>query len=264
VSADQGRVSTDGYHPGEWGRSRPISTAIPDPVAYGAMLARAVEHPTVRAAIFAPFRSGYIPDPVDVPIVDILGDRGHEYCHGRVLAGHDLRGAQHQRDVWISRRRLGMPSQGWTEPSTMPIGSFAGGTAVFRFAMTPQRTYTLADAYPMPRVPSAHGVLARVGRSCLVEPYWRRNPRAPYRTLLRTVDTYLNPEAGQESVRLLASRVARFPHDVETTQFLNQLVQVIDGKALGMHPYALYTAAQYGHGNDRAFTRALATFLGVT
>ena len=264
VSTDQGRVGTDRYRPGELEQSSPISTAIPDPIAYGAMLARAVEHPAVRAAMFAPFRAGYIPGPVDVPIADILGDLGHEYCQGRVLAGPDLRAAQHQRDVWINRRRLGMPSQGWVQPRTTPIWSFAGGTVVFRFAMTPQRTYTLADAYPMPRVPPAHGVLARVGRSCLVEPYWRRNLRAPYGTLLRTADTYLNAEAGEEGVRLLATRVAKSSHDVETAQFLNQLIQVIDGSARGMHPYALYTAAQYGHGNDRAFVRALASFLGIT
>ena len=263
MSADHGGVDTNRNQQGAWAYSGPISTAIPDPVAYGAMLVRAVEHPAVRAAMFTQFWPGYLPGPVDVPIADILGDRGHEYCQGRVLAGPDLRAAQHQRDVWINRRRLGMPTHGLPEPQTAPVMSFAGGTAVFRFTTTPQQSYTLGDAYPMPRLPQPHDVLTRAGRSCLVWPYWRRNARAPYAALLRTVDTYLNPEAGQEGVGLLVTRVATRPRDLETRRFLSELIDVLDSKARGLHPYALYTAAQYGHGSDRAFARALAEHLGL-
>ena len=64
----------DGLLPGDKKHfCSPVSTAIRDPAAFAVAFASGTEHPDVRRALETPFSKGLKPDPVTLPISDLLG-----------------------------------------------------------------------------------------------------------------------------------------------------------------------------------------------
>lgn len=92
--------------------------------------------------------------------------------------------------------------------------------------------------------------------------YWRDKLGAPFETLLRTVDLYCHPEAGDYAYEDLKRRAqSAAADDVEMRQFRSELSRLLQGDREGLKPFALATAAEYDDGTDDAFLRRLWTDL---
>lgn len=237
-----------------------IHTRVADPDVFATLLHDGLNHPEVRAALSTPWRQGYLPCPVDIPIATLLGPSGHEVAEGWILDDLDLRAAQRRRDTWLARRDQGLTPDTPQPPATRPVGSFEGGTVVFRFgAAHGYPAYELINMYPMPPLPDPAHLLS--GPCSLVRPFWRTRTDVPFAVLLRTADTYCHPESNQGGLEVLARRCQRGSLDSETAQLMNELDDVVNGHARGLHPHALYGAAEYGEGTDAAFAHALLRFI---
>lgn len=128
------------------------STSVADSVAYAVALVRGVEHPTVRAALEARHDPPKRPHYVQVPIVELLGESGHEFCRGHELVGDDPREAIKQRDVWAKAGWKGKPRDDLTAPQTAPITTFDDGVMEFRIGHNAELgRYELISMFPRPR-----------------------------------------------------------------------------------------------------------------
>jgi hypothetical protein len=128
-----------------------MSTAIRDPTAFAEAFARGTEHPDVRQALDTPLKKDYEPpEQVGVPITDLLGPNGHEYCEGYRLAGNELKQAASDRKTWLRETQAGdRPSV--PPPLLVPI-DFRGGTIEFRFKVnTAKSGYEVLTMFPEPR-----------------------------------------------------------------------------------------------------------------
>jgi hypothetical protein len=103
-----------------------LATRITDPVAFATAVARATEHPDVRAALDS---SGPFSVPVRLPIADVLGEDGHRFCAGWQLerVNGSMIEAVANRTAWVQGDRS-VP-----EPKTRPVETFEGGTLTFTF-----------------------------------------------------------------------------------------------------------------------------------
>jgi hypothetical protein len=103
-----------------------LATRITDPVAFATTVARATEHPDVRAALDS---TGPFSVPVRLPISDVLGEDGHKFCSGWQLepVNGSMIEAAANRTAWVHGDRS-VP-----EPKTRPVGTFEGGTLTFTF-----------------------------------------------------------------------------------------------------------------------------------
>jgi hypothetical protein len=127
-----------------------ISAAIRDPTAFAEAFARGTNHPDVRRALEAPLGKGHKPpQPVGVPITDLLGPDGHRYCEGYRLAGDDDSVARQDRQTWLEETREGeRPSV--SPPLTAPV-DFRDGTIQFRFRPNAAKTsYEVNTMFPDP------------------------------------------------------------------------------------------------------------------
>jgi hypothetical protein len=128
------------------------SSRISDPDAFAVAFARGVEQPTVKASLGMEFTLGRVPRPVSLPLSELLGLDGHRYCTGWRLqpVGGSMAVAREQRAAWVSARAHGRHAD-IPEPSTLPVGTFAGGTILFAFGPTRARDgYEVVSMYPRP------------------------------------------------------------------------------------------------------------------
>lgn len=111
-----------------------IATAIQDPDAFAAALARGVADDRVRSALDRPFQHGPPPNAAVISIEELLGPGGHRNCSGFRLA--DLDGstskARANRKTWVEQRANGMTSE-LPEPRVLPIKSLQHASVVFHF-----------------------------------------------------------------------------------------------------------------------------------
>jgi len=103
-----------------------LATRITDPEAFATAVARAAEHPDVRAALDS---TGPFSVPVRLPISDVLGEDGYKFCAGSQLepVNGSMIEAVANRTAWVQGDRS-VP-----EPRTRPVGTFEGGTLTFTF-----------------------------------------------------------------------------------------------------------------------------------
>ncbi|HEY9389099.1 MAG TPA: hypothetical protein VIR27_04925 [Mycobacteriales bacterium] len=133
------------------------STSIADAVAYAVALARGVDHPKVRAALEARHDPPRRPYYVHVPIVELLGENGHEFCGGYQLVGDDPREAVRHRDVWAKAGWKGGPRDGLRPPEVEPIMTFQDGVIEFRIGHNAARNgYEVISMFPRPRQNPGH------------------------------------------------------------------------------------------------------------
>ena len=118
---DRGLTAGDIPH-----RCGDIASRIIDPEIFAAAFARGVEHPDVRAALNS---NGSRPEPVILPISDVLGDDGHKFCSGWQLepVNGSMEEARAVRRAWAADNQSG------PEPQAGPVETFDGGTVTFAF-----------------------------------------------------------------------------------------------------------------------------------
>jgi hypothetical protein len=141
----------DGLSPtGKQHYCAPMSTCIRDPAAFAVAFARGSEHPDVRKALETPLgKSPRPPVPVAVPITDLLGPDGHQWCEGYRLAGDDPKQAAQNRQTWLRENRAGQPFS-VPPPLIVPI-DFQGGSIMFAFKIDKVRSgYEIATMFPNP------------------------------------------------------------------------------------------------------------------
>jgi hypothetical protein len=133
-------------------RCRQAASRIIDPDAFAVAFARGIERPKVRAALEAPFDPDRKPSPVQLPIGDLLGPDGHQYCTGWQLVpvDGDMNAARRCREVWVATPADKRPSEG-REPTARPVETFEGGALVFAFGHNyGDERYEVATMYPRP------------------------------------------------------------------------------------------------------------------
>lgn len=118
-----------------------IASRIADPDAFATAFARGTEHPDVRTALSTPYDRRSRPDPVRVPIVDLLGSDGHKVCTGWQLepVAGSIDDARDNRRAWRAAiadgRQPDVP-----EPRARPVPTFEGGNIAFIISHNRQRT----------------------------------------------------------------------------------------------------------------------------
>jgi hypothetical protein len=127
-----------------------ISAAIRNPTAFAEAFAHGTEHPDVRQALETPLGKGRPPpEPVGVPIIDLLGPDGHRHCEGYRLTGNDDYVARQDRKTWLEETSAG------ERPSVSllliaPV-DFRGGTIQFRFKPNAaKKNYEISTMFPDP------------------------------------------------------------------------------------------------------------------
>jgi hypothetical protein len=120
-----------------------IATRINDPEAFAMAIARAIEHPDMRAALDS---TGSVPKPVNLPISEILGDDGHKYCSGWRLepVNGSMDDARANRKAWVAGDHSGL------EPRARPVETFEGGTVTFVFHPKAGGGHEISTVYANP------------------------------------------------------------------------------------------------------------------
>jgi hypothetical protein len=120
-----------------------IASRIIDPEIFATVFARGVEHPDVRAALRS---NGPRPEPVILPISDVLGDDGHEFCSGWRLepVNGSMEEARAVRREWAAGN-LSAP-----EPQARPVETFEGGTVTFAFRRSAVGGYEVSTMHMNP------------------------------------------------------------------------------------------------------------------
>jgi hypothetical protein len=147
------RSGIDGLRPGDRNHvCAPLSCRIADPNAFATALARGARHPAVRTALRTPHERGSTPDPVRIPIADLLGSDGHKVCTGWQLepVAGSVRAAMDNRRQWRTAIAEGRQPD-VPEPRARPVPSFEGGTIAFVISHNRQRNgYEIATLFPQP------------------------------------------------------------------------------------------------------------------
>jgi hypothetical protein len=128
------------------------SSRITDPDAFATALARGTGHPDVQAALRMPYDRDRSPDPVRIPIGDLLGSDGHKVCTGWQLepVAGSMRTAMENRRAWRAAIAEGRPPD-IPEPRARPVLTFEGGTIAFTISHNRQRNgYEIATLFPQP------------------------------------------------------------------------------------------------------------------
>lgn len=130
-----------------------LATRITDPDAFATAFARGVEHAEVRDAVSRPLDQNKLPDPVGLPIADLLGKDGHKLCTGwqlePVLGSMDA--AKDNRRAWRTALAEGHQPD-VPKPMARPIPTFEGGTIIFVLDHNEARDgYEVVTMFPQPR-----------------------------------------------------------------------------------------------------------------
>ncbi|MEV8377559.1 hypothetical protein AB0P21_32780 [Kribbella sp. NPDC056861] len=134
------------------------TTRVHDATAFAVAFARAVEHPALRDVLDQAWDENERPDAVEIPITDLLGPDGHQYCSGYRLQG-EWPESRAMRKEWVMARRQGLDLAGIPEPTAERIPSFEGGTFVFRFlSNSHSQSYEVATMFPQAPATKPEGV----------------------------------------------------------------------------------------------------------
>lgn len=132
-----------------------LATSVNEPEAFAAAFASGIEHPDVKEVLDRPREPHERPPfDVEVPIVDVLGENGHQYCVGyRLLPiDGDIDAAKRNRKLWVEAepdQRAGMAAPE-TEP--LPADAFQEGMMTFSFCRTADfANWQVRTMYPKPR-----------------------------------------------------------------------------------------------------------------
>jgi hypothetical protein len=129
-----------------------LSTRIADPDAFATAFVRGIERSQVREALDRSFVPGERPDPVTVPILDLLGTEGHRHCTGWRLETGDgnIGAARKNRASWLDARAEGRQPN-VPEPQASPVPTFEGGLITFVFKPNnAEKRYEVASQYADP------------------------------------------------------------------------------------------------------------------
>ena len=129
-----------------------LATRITDPDAFATAFARGAEHAEVRAALNTPYDRDRRPEPVRVPIADLLGNEGHKYCTGWQLdpVAGSMDEAIRNRRAWQAALAGGRQAD-VPEPTARPIPTFEGGEMLFLIGHETTRDgYGIVNMYPEP------------------------------------------------------------------------------------------------------------------
>lgn len=120
-----------------------VATRITDPKAFATAFTHGVEHPDVRAALNS---TGPRPEPVILPISEILGEDGYKSCSGWQLepVNGSMSAARANRDAWAAG------DHNRPEPRALPVETFEGGTVTFAFRRSPVGGYEVSTMYVNP------------------------------------------------------------------------------------------------------------------
>jgi hypothetical protein len=126
-----------------------MSTAIRDPTTFAEAFACGTDHPDVRRVLDTTPGGGRKPPPIALPITDLLGPDGHDYCEGYRLVGNDLKQSAQNRETWLRETQAGeRPSV--SPPLLVPI-DFRGGTIQFLFRVNSAKVrYEVSTMFPQP------------------------------------------------------------------------------------------------------------------
>jgi hypothetical protein len=153
LDLDKRYQGIDGLRPGDRPhRCGNIATRVTDPDAFATAFARGAEHPKVRAALDIPFDADVWPGPVTVPIAELLGATGHQYCTGWQLeqVGDNTDTARENRAAWLRARREGREPD-VPEPKVRPVPTFEGGDMLFVVGQNRTRDgYEIGTMHPEP------------------------------------------------------------------------------------------------------------------
>jgi hypothetical protein len=153
LDLDKRYQGIDGLRPGDRPhRCGNIATRVTDPDAFATAFARGAEHPKVRAALDIPFDADVWPGPVTVPIAELLGATGHQYCTGWRLeqVGDNTDTARENRAAWLRARREGREPD-VPEPKVRPVPTFEGGDMLFVVGQNRTRDgYEIGTMHPEP------------------------------------------------------------------------------------------------------------------
>jgi len=130
-----------------------LAARITDPDAFATAYARGTDHFEVRAALSKPYDRDSRPEPVRVPIAELLGKDGHKHCTGWQLepVAGSMDAAIENRYSW--RKALAEERQpDVPRPMARPIPTFEGGTMLFLIGHSKARDrYEITNMYPEPR-----------------------------------------------------------------------------------------------------------------
>ncbi|MFL6075386.1 MAG: hypothetical protein ACJ73S_18505 [Mycobacteriales bacterium] len=127
------------------------ATRIKDPAAFATAFVTGLEHPQVKALLDAPYTRQ--PEPIQIPIEELLGPEGHRFCAGYRLEEVDgsIEAARAQRKVWVKESVAGGHPDPSDLPGVRPIESFEGGKLEFRLKPTAaQDGHYVATMFPIP------------------------------------------------------------------------------------------------------------------
>lgn len=116
---------------------------------------RATERPDVRPGLDQPYDPDCRPDPVDIPLAELLGAEGSRYCAGHRLdaIGGDTDLAQDNRKQWVNDMRAGRTPAA-PEPTATAHQRDAFEGAALHLAFRPNRGktgYEVTTMYVNPR-----------------------------------------------------------------------------------------------------------------
>lgn len=138
----------DGLKPGDRPhRCGDVAARVTDQDAFVTAFARGVEHPKVRAMLEMPFDPDIWPGEVTVPIAELLGTDGHQFCTGWQLepVGGIPDAALQNRADWLRGRAETQ------EPKASPVPTFEGGDMLFVIGQNQARDgYEIVSMYPRP------------------------------------------------------------------------------------------------------------------
>jgi hypothetical protein len=129
-----------------------ISTRIADPNAFATAFVRGVERPEVQEALATSFNPGSRPDPVTVPISDLLGPNGHRHCTGWRLepVNGSMSAARANRTDWLGAMAKGHEPDA-LEPQATSVPTFRDGVITFTFSHNhAERRYKVANLFVDP------------------------------------------------------------------------------------------------------------------
>ena len=142
----------DGVNPGQIHHCGGLACRIRERDAFAVAMARAIEHPEVRAVLDRPYQKGQSVLPAVVPIADLLGPEGHRSCSGYRLLGNSPSDAADERKAWQASRAGGLVPAGIAPPRAVQIGDFEGGFIEVWFKRNQTKTgYELSTMFPAPR-----------------------------------------------------------------------------------------------------------------
>ncbi|MFI5734031.1 hypothetical protein ACIA49_28205 [Kribbella sp. NPDC051587] len=123
--------SADGFRASDLHYCAEFATRVHDARAFAAVVVVLSEEPKVRQALETGWNDVQ-PHPIVIPIADVLGPNGHEYCSGFRLKG-DWPQSKLERKQWARARAAGQDLGDLPEPRAERIPTFEDGHFVVQF-----------------------------------------------------------------------------------------------------------------------------------